>query len=180
MRVRNPIPFLRRGRAASGNRVAAEVRGLAGWLLLTFAAAAVGGLAAANATDFYAQLLKPSWAPPAAVFGPVWSMLYFLMAVSAWLVWRVRGFSSAPRTLALFIVQLAANALWSWLFFTWREGAWAFADVVVLWLLIAATIVAFWRVRTFAAALLLPYLAWVSFATALTYSTWKLNPQLLA
>jgi translocator protein len=179
MQIRNPIPFLRRSRSASRNRFAAEARGLAGWLLLTFAAAAAGGLATANAPQFYAQLLKPDWAPPARLFGPVWSMLYFLMAVAAWQVWRVRGFASAPKTLALFMVQLAVNALWSWLFFAWRLGAWAFVDVVALWLLIAATIAAFRRVRPFAAALLLPYLAWVSFATALTWATWQRNPQLL-
>lgn len=177
MQINNPI--LRKSRFPSGNRLAADLRGLAGWLLLAFAAAAIGGLAAADAPAFYAQLSKPDWAPPAGLFGPVWSVLYFLMGVSVWMVWRVRGFASAPRTLALFIVQLAVNALWSWLYFAWQSGAWAFSGIIVLWLLIAATIAAFWRVRPFGAALLLPYLAWVSLATALTYSTWQRNPQLL-
>lgn len=177
MRIRPSFP--NHGHAPGGSRFGSDVRGLAGWMLLVFAAAAVGALATGDAPRFYAQLDKPAWAPPASVFGPVWSMLYFLMGIAVWMVWRVRGFDSAPRTLALFIAQLAANALWSWLFFAWHQGAWAFAGVVALWLLIAATMAAFRRVRPFAAWLLLPYIAWVGFATALTFSTWQRNPAIL-
>jgi tryptophan-rich sensory protein len=101
------------------------------------------------------------------------------MAIAAWLVWRHGGFRANRAALSLFIVQLALNALWSWLFFAWHRGAWAFADIVVLWGLIVATLVSFWRVRPLAGALLIPYLLWVSFATALNYSVWQLNPQLL-
>ena len=120
-----------------------------------------------------------SWAPPGWLFGPVWSALYALMALSAWLVWRDRGFAGARMALALFIAQLAANALWSWLFFAWRQGGLALADVVLLWCLIAATIAAFQRISTLAAVLLYPYLAWVTFAAALTFTVWRLNPGLL-
>jgi tryptophan-rich sensory protein len=81
--------------------------------------------------------------------------------------------------LGLFVAQLAANGLWSWLFFGWRLGAPAFADIVLLWVLLAATLAGFWRIRRSAGLLLLPYLAWVSFATALTWSVWQRNPQLL-
>ncbi len=158
---------------------ARQAIGLAAWLLLTFAAAAAGGLASARAGAFYAELMRPEWAPPAWLFGPVWSTLYVFMGVAAWLVWRARGFAGARAALLLFIAQLGANALWTWLFFVWRLGALAFADIVVLWALIAATIVLFWRVSRVAAALLVPYLAWVSFATALTYAVWRLNPTLL-
>ena len=152
---------------------------LAGWLLLTAAAGALGALASIDARDFYASLERPGWAPPAGVFGPVWTLLYLLMAVAAWLVWRERGFARARGALGLFIVQLGANALWSWLFFAWHRGAWAFADILVLLVLIVATLVAFWRIRKVAAVLLIPYLLWVMFATALNYSVWQLNPRLL-
>jgi translocator protein len=98
------------------------------------------------------------------------------MAASAWLVWRDRGFAGARTALVLFVVQLAANALWSWLFFAWRQGGLAFAEVGVLWLLIVATIVSFHRISTLAAVLLYPYLAWSTFAAALTLAVWRLNP----
>jgi len=160
--------------------VSAQILGLLGWLVLTFAAAAIGGVASANAGAFYQQLTRPGWAPPAWLFGPVWSTLYVLIGIAAWLVWRVRGFRGAGIPLSLFLVQLAANALWTWLFFAWRQGALAFAEILVLWALILGTVVAFWRVRPLAGALLLPYLAWVTFASALTFTTWQLNPRLLA
>jgi benzodiazapine receptor len=150
--------------------------GLVSWLALTFVAAGLGALASIDAASFYAQLVRPSWAPPASVFGPVWSVLYLLMGVAAWLVWREQPAKESTVALGLYVVQLAANALWSWLFFGWRIGAFAFVDVLVLLALIVATVAAFWRVRRLAAILLLPYLAWVSFASALTWSVWQGNP----
>lgn len=153
--------------------------GLFGWLALVFVAGAIGALASISAADFYMHLDRPAWAPPAGLFGPAWTTLYLLMAVAAWLVWRPRGFAGARSALWLFIVQLAFNALWTWVFFEWRRGALAFVVVVVLWLLIAATLVAFWRQQRLAGMLLLPYLAWVSFASALTWSVWQRNPALL-
>lgn len=152
---------------------------LLGWLALTFVAAALGAIASADAPDFYAALARPTWAPPAFVFGPVWSVLYTLMGVAAWLVWRRGGFAGARPALVLFIAQLVANALWSWLFFAWQRGALAFGEVVVLWCLVVATVVAFHRVRALAAALLYPYLAWTTYAAALTYAVWRLNPGVL-
>jgi tryptophan-rich sensory protein len=146
---------------------------------VTFAAAAVGAAASVNAGSFYSQLVRPHWAPPGWLFGPVWTALYALMAVAGWLVWRAAGLARARIPLLLFAIQLAANALWSWLFFAWRHGAMAFAEVVVLWLLVAATLVAFWRIRRVAALLLAPYLAWVGFAAVLTFAVWRRNPQLL-
>ena len=159
--------------------VSRQVLGLLGWLLLTFAAAAVGAVASAEARAFYGQLLRPSWAPPGWLFAPVWSVLYILMGVAAWLVWRAYGFKRGRAALAYFIVQLAANALWTWLFFVWHQGALAFAEILLLWCLIVATVAAFWRLSSLAAVLLLPYLAWVTFASALTFSTWQLNIALL-
>lgn len=153
--------------------------GLIAWVAATFIAAAIGSAASIQAGPFYAQLVRPEWAPPSGVFGPVWTALYALMGIAAWLVWRVGGFRAAHAALTLFLVQLAVNALWSWLFFAWQLGGLAFAGIVLLWLLIAATLVAFWRIRPLAGALLVPYLLWVSFAAALSYSVWQLNPRIL-
>lgn len=153
--------------------------GLVGWLALCFAASAIGAVAAIQAKTFYAGLIQPDWAPPASIFGPVWMVLYALMGISAWMVWRSGGFIRNGNALSLFIVQLVANALWSWLFFFWNKGGLAFADIVLLWLFILAVLVDFWRVRPLAGLLLLPYLAWVSFAAALNFQVWQLNPGIL-
>ena len=154
-----------------------QLVGLLGWLLAAFVAGAVGAVASVDAASFYAQLSKPSWAPPARVFGPVWSVLFALMGVAAWLVWRSGG--GRKVALTLFGAQLAANALWSWLFFAWHRGALAAAEVFVLLALIVATMLAFWRSSRLAAVLLLPYLLWVGFASALTWAVWRSNPSLL-
>lgn len=156
-----------------------QVWGLAGWLAAVFVAAALGALASVDAADFYAQLNRPDWAPPASAFGPVWSVLYLLMGVAAWLVWREEVDPRLTAALTLFVVQLVANALWSWLFFAWRNGALAFADVLVLLVLIVATTGVFWRIRRLAALLMVPYLAWVCLAAVLTWSVWRGNPALL-
>src|SRR6185369_2052992 len=156
-----------------------QIAGLAGWLVVSFVAAAIGATASIEAKAFYAELVRPGWAPPSWLFGPVWSVLYFLMGLSAWLVWRKSGFKPARTALVLFLLQLAANALWPWLFFAWHQGAVAFGEILVLWLLIVATVASFWRLNALAGALMLPYLAWVTFATALTLAVWRLNPGLL-
>jgi len=156
-----------------------QILGLVGWLVLSFAASAVGAVASIQAESFYAQLAQPVWAPPPWVFGPVWTVLYALMGIAAWLVWRSGGFRANRQALALFLLQLAFNAVWSWLFFAWHLGVLSLADILVLWILIVATLVSFWRVRPLAGALLIPYLLWVSFAAALNYSLWQLNPQVL-
>jgi translocator protein len=156
-----------------------QILGLAGWLVVSFAASAVGAVASIQAKSFYSQLVQPAWAPPPGIFGPVWTLLYTLMGIAAWLVWRCGGFGPNRQALTLFLLQLVFNALWSWLFFAWNLGVLALADIVVLWILIAATLVSFWRVRPVAGVLLMPYLLWVSFAAILNYSLWQLNPQVL-
>lgn len=153
--------------------------GLMVWLALSFLVAVVGALASVNAGEFYAQLTQPSWAPPAWLFGPVWSTLYILMAIAAWRVWRINGFWAVRMVLVLYVLQLIVNALWSWLFFVGQDGALAMLDVVVLWLLLLVVLVRFWRIDMGAGILLLPYFAWVSFATLLTYTMWQLNPAIL-
>jgi benzodiazapine receptor len=146
---------------------------------VAFVAAAIGSVASIRAAEFYKELSRPSWAPPANLFGPVWTFLYCCMGIASWLVWRENS-GHRTKALAVYLVQLALNALWSWLFFAWREGRWAFVEVVVLWAAILLTIVLFWRVRRIAAVLLVPYFLWVSFAACLTYAVWKLNPGLLS
>ena len=156
-----------------------QVVGLCGWLCLALAAAAVGGFASANAGAFYGDLIRPDWAPPAWVFAPVWSALYLTMGLASWLVWKAKGFCGARNALLAYGAQLIANALWTWLFFVWRQGALAFAEILLLWILIVVTIRLFAQVRLIAAMLLVPYLVWVTFASVLTFSTWNLNPDLL-
>jgi benzodiazapine receptor len=152
---------------------------LAGWLVVTFIFAGIGAFATSQAGEFYGQLNQPSWAPPAWLFGPVWSSLYALMAVAAWRVHRTAHVSRVRTALTVYVVQLALNSLWSWLFFAWHRGAPAFYELLVLWLAIVATIVLFWRRDRWAGLLLLPYIAWVSFAGALCYAIWQRNPGVL-
>ncbi|MHC1652266.1 TspO/MBR family protein [Stenotrophomonas maltophilia] len=156
-----------------------QVVGLLGWVAITFVAAALGAWASTSAASFYATLVLPPWAPPASVFAPVWTLLYGMMAVAAWLVWRERGWHGARSALMLYLVQLAVNALWSWLFFGLKLGALAFVDILLLIALVCAAMVAFARTRPIASALLLPYLAWISFAAALNFAVWRANPGLL-
>lgn len=156
-----------------------QIVGLVGWLAVSLAAAGIGGVPSIQASSFYTHLVRPGWAPPPSVFGPVWTFLYVLMGIAAWLAWRVGGFRAAKSALTLFLLQLAFNALWSWLFFGWHRGALAFAEILMLWALILSTLIAFWRVRPWAGVLLVPYLLWVSFACMLNYSIWRLNLQAL-
>ena len=148
-------------------------------VIATLAAAIIGGLGSVRSGELYAQLDRPEWAPPASVFGPMWTVLYVLMAVAAVLVVRRAGWPGARPAMVLFGIQLALNALWPWLFFAWRLGAVSLVEIVGLFVVLVLTILAFARVHRVAAALLLPYLAWVGFATALTWSVWRRNPGLL-
>ena len=153
-----------------------NVLGLLSWLVLTYAAAALGARVTGPAIGtWYAQLRKPSFNPPNWVFGPVWGALYTLMAISAWLVWRRAGTAVVAPALLLYLVQLALNSVWSWLFFGRHNPGRALVDLAALWCLILATMLAFWRVLPGAGMLLLPYLAWVSFAAVLNYALWRLN-----
>ena len=156
-----------------------QVIGLIVWLVLCFSASAVGAIASIEAQSFYGSLNQPSWAPPAWLFGPVWSTLYGMMAVAAWLIWRRGGFKLNQTALTLFLIQLMINGLWSWVFFVWNLGSGSFVNVIVLWVVISFTLAMFWRTDKLAGILLVPYLLWVSFACALNYTVWQLNPQIL-
>ena len=148
--------------------------GLAGWLLLSFAPATLGALFMPG--DWYATLRKPAWNPPGWIFGPVWTLLYILMGVAAWRVWRRGGFPAQRPALVPYLVQLALNAAWTPLFFGLHRPGLAFAEIILLWLAILWTMAAFARVDRVAAGLLAPYLAWVSFASVLNATLWRLNP----
>ena len=148
-------------------------------LTVCFLAAAIGASASLQAGSFYADLVRPDWAPPGSVFGPVWTVLYAMMAVAAWLIWPSRRTALARIALLLFALQLLANTAWSWLFFGWKQGALSFLDIVLLWVLVASTLALFWRIRRLAGLLLVPYLVWVSFAAMLNFSVWQLNPSAL-
>ncbi len=152
-----------------------QLPALVAFLLLVYLAAAVGGFGSAGAGDFYQQLQRPDWAPPGWLFGPVWTALYTLMGIAAWLVWRAAPWPQTRPALLLFGAQLIINALWSWLFFAWQLGALALADIVLLMVVLALTIVHFHRIKPLAAWLLLPYYAWVSFAAVLNFAVWRLN-----
>jgi translocator protein len=156
-------------RTTAGRRYLA----LAGWLLLCFAAAAFGRLFPPD--EWYAALEKPWWNPPDWIFAPVWTALYTLMAIAAWLVWQRGGFAAQRGPLGLFLVQLALNAAWTPLFFGLRNPGLAFAGIVLLWVAIGATIRAFRPINRTAALLLVPYMVWVSFAAALNFTLWRLN-----
>jgi tryptophan-rich sensory protein len=149
---------------------------LIGFLLASFAAAAIGNVFTADGVrDWYPTLAKPTWTPPGWLFGPVWTVLYICIGVAGWLVWRRAGFAGARVAMIVFGVQLALNALWSVLFFGMRQPGWAFVEIVLLWIAIAGTIIAFWRHSRPASLLLAPYLLWVTFASALNFAIWQLN-----
>jgi tryptophan-rich sensory protein len=156
-----------------------SVLSLSLWILGTCLAAISGAVTAKSAQSFYGMMQKPVWAPPPWLFGPAWSVLYILMAIAAWRVWRLGGFSGAQGELTLYAVQLLLNAAWSWFFFVKRSGILSTIEVSMLLSSVVATMVAFWLRDTVAGLLFVPYAAWVSFATALTVSVWKRNPTLL-
>lgn len=142
-------------------------------IALVAAVAAFGGRFGPGA--WYAQLAKPPWTPPNWLFGPAWTVLYILMAIAAWLIWKADDFRSVRVPLLFYAVQLVLNALWSLAFFGLHRIGLALADIVALWGAILVTVLLFWRVRVPAAVLLIPYLGWVAFAGFLNYSLWRLN-----
>ena len=144
---------------------------LTGFILITFCAPLAGAIWPPG--DWYTSLAKPEWNPPGWIFGPVWTVLYLTMAVAAWHVWRRLGWS---RVLWIYVAQLLLNAAWTPIFFGAREIGWAFVVIVALWVAILITVAAFMRVSKTAGWMLLPYMAWVSFAAVLNYTLWRLNP----
>lgn len=149
---------------------------LIGWLALCFAVGGVSSIFPARAIPtWYAALVKPPFNPPNEVFPVVWTILYALMAISAWIAWKTRPSGCRRRGLRLFLVQLGLNFLWTWIFFSTHQMLTAFADLVALWIAILLTLLAFKKMSTTAAWLLVPYLVWVTFAGYLNFATWRLN-----
>jgi tryptophan-rich sensory protein len=148
-------------------------------LLFVVACLAVAGLGSIATTPeiqgWYGVLRKPRWTPPNWLFGPVWTALYVSMAIAAWLVWRERDSHSVTVGLWLFAIQLGLNLAWSFIFFKFHSPGWAFAEIAMLWAAIAATIMTFGRISKVSAALLVPYLIWVTYAAGLNYAIWRLN-----
>ena len=150
--------------------------GLAASMAICFGAAGIGSLLTRPAiSGWYYALRKPVWAPPNWLFGPVWSLLYLGMGIAVWLVWRRAGFAGARLALALFAVQLGLNVGWSAIFFSLHRPGAACAEIVILWFLILATVVAFWPLSRAAGCLMVPYLLWVAFAAALNFAIWRMN-----
>jgi tryptophan-rich sensory protein len=151
------------------------------YLALALFVVANGAAASSGAifrpAEWYKRLDKPNWRPPDWLFGPVWMILYAMIAISGWLVWYEAGLAGAALPLAIYAVQLILNAAWSALFFGLKRPDWALVDVVGMWLAIVATIFAFLPVHAGAAYLLIPYLVWVSFASVLNYAIVRRNPR---
>jgi tryptophan-rich sensory protein len=153
--------------------MALDIAVLAGFLLACFAAATTGAFFRPG--PWYDRLDKPSWTPPDWLFPVAWTLLYIAIGVAPWLVWREAGFAGAALPLAVWAVQLLLNAAWSWLFFGLRRMDLAFAEVVALWLSIAAMIALFLPISVTAGLLMIPYLVWVSFAAVLNLAVWQRN-----
>ena len=147
--------------------------GLIAWLALVFAASLASVFVSTD--GWYAELNKPGWNPPNWIFGPVWTVLYIMMAVAAWRVWLQGGWKEQRAPLTLFLVQWSLNALWTPLFFGLHLLGWAFVEIIILLLFILLTIRAFWPVARVAAVLLVPYALWVTFAAVLNFTIWRMN-----
>jgi len=144
------------------------------FVALCLGVGALGGFwTSSSVTTWYVTLRKPSWNPPSWVFAPVWTFLYITMGIAAWIVWKHGSFVGLQA--AVFLIQLALNLGWSWLFFFKRSPYWAFIEVMALWVAIAVTNLYFWHVDPLAGLLIVPYLAWVTFASTLNGVVWALN-----
>ena len=147
------------------------------FLLAAFAAGAIGAAATfPSVTTWYLTLHKPAWTPPDWIFGPVWTFLYFAMAIATWRVWRKASLADDRAIIRFYGVQLLFNASWSVLFFGLHRPGWALVDILALWGVLVSMLVIFIRADRVAGTLWLAYVAWVSFATALNAAVWSLNP----
>jgi translocator protein len=148
--------------------------GLVFWLGICFIAAWIGSQFPPD--EWYNRLIKPVLTPPGWILGPVWTMLYAMMGVAAWLVWEKRQNDKVTISLWLFILQLGLNSLWSYLFFGLKSPGLALLDILALWVAILASLISFFRHQRTAGKLLIPYLLWVSFAVYLNLQFWRLTP----
>lgn len=163
-----PTPSAGHGAPPRGHWLA-----LVGWIMLPVAVGLVGAMFQPG--EWYAGLQKPPWNPPNSVFGPVWTALYIAMGVAAWRVWRHGGWARQRQALALFLAQLAANAIWTPLFFGAQALGWALADLVLIIVLATLTARRFWAVDRIAGGIFVPYLAWLLYASSLNAAILWLN-----
>ena len=163
----------------SGPSLLASVVSLMLFILVTFCFAGLGAMASISATTMYGNIIKPSWAPAGALFGQVWTVLYGMMAVAGWLVWREHKRLRVSAGIKVYVIHLVFNAMWSWLFFGLGRVDFAMLDIVFLWGIILWMMCYFWRVSAFAGLLMLPYLLWVTFASVLNGALWILNGNVL-
>ena len=162
-------------RRESAMKSSQQIWGLVIFVVLCLATGFIGSLATTpNIEGWYDLIEKPDWTPPSSVFGPVWTALYLMMALAAWFVWRK---PDAKRTipLILFFFQLFLNALWSWIFFGAHNPGAAVVEIFLLWVVILLTIIAFWKMTPVAGILMVPYILWVSYASALNFAIWRLG-----
>lgn len=164
-------------RGPDSNKTKAQVMwGLVFFLILCLGVSALGAwVTRPSISTWYVGLSRPWGTPPNWVFGPVWTILYFMMALSAWWVWKELPWKKSRGPLTLFFLQLTLNAIWSWLFFGFQRPDLALVEIVTLWFAIGMTVMSFWNARTLAGALMLPYWAWISFAAYLNFGFWRLN-----
>lgn len=150
--------------------------GLVVFVGISLAFGGIGSIITSDRSDaWYAGIAKPAWTPPDWLFGPVWTTLYILMGIAAWLVWKKVGLRAGAMPLILFGIQLLLNLSWNVVFFSMQSPGAALIEIIVLWLAILATLIAFWRVTPVAGWLFVPYLAWVTYAAALNFEIWRLN-----
>lgn len=147
------------------------------FVLLSQSAGLIGSIfTTSSIASWYSGVNKPSFNPPNWIFGPVWISLYTLMGIASYLVWQKRGENPLAKTaLIIFFVHLVFNALWSIIFFGLHSPMWAFFEIIILWIMILVLIALFYKIDKRAAYLLVPYILWVSFASVLNFSIWRLN-----
>lgn len=147
-----------------------------GAIILCQAAGLIGTIFTMDAIPtWYANIVRPALNPPSWIFGPVWTLLYTLMGIALYIVWKKRDAIGRKKALTVFGIQLVLNAIWSIIFFGLKETGWAFVDISLMWIFILYTIVVFYKISRPAAYLLLPYIVWVSFAAYLNFAIWRLN-----
>lgn len=154
-----------------------SIIGLFFWVGLCFFVAWTGAQVSPGiaSSEWYDALNKPTWNPPGWLFGPVWTILYTMMGVAAWLIWKEFGFKNARFVLIVFLIQLFLNGLWSQLFFGMQELGWAFVEIIILLSAIIFTAYLFFQKNRISGWLMIPYIAWVSFATVLNATIWIIN-----
>ena len=175
-----PPPMRRYKNHFSTPTLLASTVSLVLFILLTFSFAGIGAMASVSAGAMYGHIVKPTWAPPAYLFGPVWTCLYAMMAFASWLVWREHKRMRVSMGIKVYAIHLVFNALWSWLFFGWGRADFAMLNIIFLWGLVLWLTCCYWRINRWAGSLMLPYLLWVSFASVLNGSLWILNGNIIS